>query len=78
MQHNPGNSLVGETLIKAVDGRAVTCRGSTTVTLSVEEVQFNIRVLVLERIIDDIDVILGMDAIDELGGVMVAGNDIQF
>ena len=47
-------------------------------TLLVEEVQFKISVLVLKHIVNSIDVVIGLDAIDKLGGVAINWNHIQF
>ena len=66
-------SWSGWSLIKAVDGREVRCRGSSTVTLSVEEVQLKMRLLVLEHILNSIDTDISMDAIDKLGVSLLIG-----
>ena len=65
-------------LIKAVDGREVRCRGSSTVTLTVEEIQFKMRMLVLEHSVSNIDVVISMAAIAKLGCVTIEQNCVKF
>ena len=47
-------------------------------TLSIGEVQYKIRVLVLEHIIDSSDIVNSMDAIDKLRNVTIYQNHVQF
>ena len=40
--------------------------------LIVQGVRLSVRAIVLGRIVDGVDVVMGMDAISQLGGVMIA------
>lgn len=64
----------------AVDGREIVCEGETNVELVVQEIQLGIRAIILRKLIDGIDVVLGMDAISQLGGVAVGkgGDPVTF
>ena len=45
-------------------------------TLSIEEVQFKIRMLMLEQIINNTNVVISKDAIDKLGEVTINRNHV--
>ena len=47
-------------------------------TLTVEEIQFKMRMLVLEHFVSNIDVVISMDAIAKLGGVTIEQNCVKF
>ena len=67
-----------ETSVLAVDGREVKCLGYTDVSLKIGEEVFNVNVRVMETLVGGVDVILGMDVIEKLGGVTVMRDDIKF
>ena len=54
----------------AVDGREIRC--TRDVKLIVQGVRLSVRAIVLRRIIDGVDVVMGMDAISQLSGVTIA------
>ena len=67
-----------ETSVMAFDGREVKCFGYDTVQLSVGTMEIGTRVRVTERLVGDVDVILGMDVIEKLGGVTIMADKVVF
>lgn len=68
----------GETCMTAFDGRRVKCRGATWIDLVVGGSPLKAYAIVLDNIVNDIDLVLGMDIINRLGGVSVSGTTVQF
>ena len=62
----------------AIDGSEVPCRGEATVSMTLEGYNLKVNCLVVERIFEGVDVILGMDVINRLGGVSVVNNCVKF
>ena len=58
----------GASNVRAVDGREVRCCGETFAKIVVRNIPQQFRVIVLEKLVTGIDVILGLDVIDRLGG----------
>ena len=68
----------GESYISAFDGREVKCRGTCWVNLVVAGIPLNVKVVVTDSMIGEIDLVLGNDVIDRLGGVTVKSGKVQF
>lgn len=68
----------GESNMVAFDGHSVKCRGVSTVPLVVAGVRFLMTMTVVDEIVGGIDAVIGMDAIQRLGGVIVQGDRVQF
>lgn len=68
----------GVTTMVAFDGREVQCGGTKFMKIQVGDSQIKVKVIVSDSIIDGVGVILGMDAISQLGGVMISGNKVKF
>ena len=68
----------GEARVSAFDGREVRCRGTGEVELEIEGERMKREVTVVAQMVDGVDVVLGMDVIDSLGGVKVWHNKVQF
>ena len=68
----------GESCMTAFDGRNVMCRGRCQVDVVVAGVSLKINAVAIDCIVYDIDLVLGMEVISELGGVSVNGDNIQF
>ena len=66
-----------ESKLVAVDGREIICEGERNVELTVQGTQLGIKAIVLRRLIDGIDVVLGMDVISQMGGVVIAMGEDQ-
>ena len=64
--------------VVAFDGRRVRCRGKSSVYIMVGHHKLFLSAIVVDNMLDGIDVVLGMDAITELGGVTVSGGSIEF
>ena len=62
----------------AVDGSRVQCLGQATVSLVVVGEILRVSCIVAKRLLDEVDVILGMDVIERLGGVTVRGGKVRF
>lgn len=68
----------GEGFMTAFDGRNVKCRGVSWVQLEVAGKPLKVCAVVLDNIVNNLDLVIGMEVIDQLGGVLVDGNKIQF
>ena len=55
----------------AVDGREIRCEGTRDVELIVQGVRLRVRAIVLGRIVDGVDIVMGMDAIRQLGVLLL-------
>ena len=64
--------------MKAVDGRDIKCKGIRQVEIKVHGVQVKVEAILMNRIIDGIDVIIGMDIINEMGGVTIKESGVMF
>ena len=63
---------------KAVDGRDIKCKGARQVEIKVRGVRVKVEVILMNRIIDRIDVMIGMDVINEMGGVTIKEAEVKF
>ena len=76
------SSLVGERVSKswmsAFDGRKVRCGGESPMNLEVGGIPVEVSAVAIEHLVRDLDVILGMDVIEQLGGVMVRNGGVDF
>ena len=68
----------GASNVRAVDGREVKCCGETVAKIVVRNIPLQVRVIVLEKLVTGIDVILGLDVIDRLGGATIAKGQMKF
>ena len=64
--------------VTTFEGGSVRCAGETVASLSVEGKEFKSQCLVVERLLDGIGLILGMDVIERLGGVVVCRGKAKF
>lgn len=64
--------------LMAVDGREIKCWGTAEVELTVENVRVRVQALVLEKVIDGIEVVMGMDVISQLGEVTFVKGKVVF
>ena len=62
----------------AFDGRVVKCKGVAEASLNVAGIDLNSLFTVVDHIVGNVDVVLGMDVIEQLGGVLVGGDRVQF
>ena len=68
-----------ESCLTAVDGREIVCDGEGNVELTVQGIHLSVNAIILGRLVDGVDVVLGMDAINQLGGVVIAkGEPVKF
>ena len=68
----------GESTMVAIDGHVVRCKGVSEVSLDIGNDHVVTTVTVVDKIVGDVDVVLGMDVIQQLGGVLVSGDRVQF
>lgn len=54
------------------------CCGEADAEIVVRNMPLRLRVIVLDRLISGIDVVLGLDAIDRLGGAIIAKGQVKF
>ena len=71
-------AVSGEAMVTAFDGREVKCRGTARVQIEVAGERLEREVTVVTEIVEGVDIVLGMDVIDALGGVKVWRNKVQF
>ena len=64
--------------VVAVDGSRVRCLGESTVSAVVAGVPVRMDCIVAARLVEGVDVILGMDIINELGGMSVYNGCVEF
>ena len=73
-----GEVVSGCTSVSAFDGSQVQCRGTVRVTCDVRGRELVIDMIVVETLIKGIDIVLGLDVINELGGVHIHGMAVKF
>ena len=71
-------AVVDGTSVLAFDGREVKCYGYDDIRLVIGEKTVRVRVRVTEALVGGVDVIVGMDVIEELGGVTLADGKVMF
>ena len=64
--------------VKAFNGSQIMCRGTGEVEIVVDGVSVVVVAVVSDQLVDGIDVVLGIDVIDELGGVTVGRGLVYF
>ena len=64
--------------ITAFDGNSVICRGRSVKQLTVGHQTISVEVIVVDKLLDGVDVVLGMDSIELLGGVCVYKENVVF
>ena len=64
--------------VKAIDGRDIKCKGAWQVEIKARGVRVKVEVILMNRIIDGIDIIIGMDVINEMGGVTIKKAEVKF
>lgn len=62
----------------AFDGREVKCKGKCWTELVVGEKHLEVEVVVIDEIVNGVDMVLGMDVIELLGGVTVSKGTVRF
>ena len=60
---------VGESWMSAFDGRKVRRGGERPATLEVGGTPVEVSAVAIEHLVADLDVVLGMDVMEQLGGV---------
>ena len=68
----------GKSRITVVDGRDLDCKGISLVKLVVSRMKLNINAVVIDWMVEEIDLVMGMDAIRQLGGVLINGDGVDF
>ena len=68
----------GSSYVIAFDGSVVQCKESGGLEITVGEVTITVDAIVVERIVKGVDVVLGLDAITQLGGVTIYNGMIKF
>ena len=72
------DSWEGEVSTKAFDGRVVKGRGATKVELLVDGKKVKTKSTVVDSLVGDVDIVIGMDVIRQLGGVTVGRSQVKF
>ena len=67
-----------EASVLAFDGREVKCYGYDQMRVGIGEKEVDVRMRVIETLLGGVDMILGMDVIDKLGGVTVLEGKLSF
>ena len=71
-------SWSGRRSMAAFDGRTVQCKGEKAVEIGIGNRTLPIVATVVDQIVGNIDVVLGMDVIKMMGGVTIKDNTIEF
>ena len=66
------------TTIRTVDGTEVKCRGTRQIEIELGGERLTTKAIIMERLINDIDIIIGMDVICRLGGLTVKNGQVKF
>ncbi|GFO16629.1 cellular nucleic acid-binding protein [Plakobranchus ocellatus] len=66
-RHDFVTNCVGESTLVAFDGRSVKCRGVAAATLAIGNELLESNVTVVDKIVGDVGVVIGMDIIQRLG-----------
>ena len=64
--------------MNAFEGRELICKKDSKVKIHISTRELTVNVVVADNIIDGVEVILGMDVIDTLGGLAVSRNTVKF
>ena len=78
LARNIARSWSGASNIRAVDGREVKCLGETTAEVIVRGIPIVLRALVVDHLVGGVDVVLGMKAINQLGGGTFKDGQVTF
>jgi hypothetical protein len=73
-----GDQAGNEERLVTVDGGEINVRRTRDTELKIGGVTLNVKTLVIERIMEDFDVILGLDVINKLGGATIAHGRVRF
>ena len=68
----------GVSYMTAFDGREVECRGLCMLDLEVTGIPVRVRAVVIDSLVEGVDVVLGMELINQLGGVTICRNQVRF
>ena len=72
------DSCKGEVYVIAFDGSRVKCRGYQKLRLKICGIEMKIDVVVADNILSEVEIVLGMDIINYMGGVTVANGKVEF
>lgn len=72
------DSVEGRSRMIAFDNSEVECRGMSWLDLVVAGTPVKAYAVVVNTVVDGVDVVLGMDVIDRLGGVLVSRAKVEF
>lgn len=72
------DSWEGEVCTKAFDGRVVKGKGVTEIEFEVDGQKVVTKSTVVDKLVGDVDLVLGMDVVRSLGGVTVGQSTVQF
>ena len=75
--HVVGN-CEGVNYMVAFDGSQVRCQGRRTVQIVVRGEQITVDAVVADHVLGGVDVVMGLDAIDSMGGVTVINGTVEF
>ena len=64
--------------MKAVDGRDIKYKGTRQVEIKVRGVRVKVEAILMNHIIDGIDIMIGMDVINEMGGMTIKKAEVKF
>lgn len=79
MSHDPeGDQINGMSSVQAVNAGRTRCKGSSNVEIVVQDTTLRLWVIVIDHVVGRIDVVMGMDAINCLGGVSVGEDMVSF
>lgn len=72
------DAMERRTVLVAFDGSEVKCSGVSKVEVAIGAEAVRQEVLVMEQMVGDIDMVIGMDLMTKLGGVKISQGQVQF
>lgn len=66
-----------ESPVVAFHGRSMSWRGESNILLDVGGRELNVKVLLMDKLVDNIKCVIGMDVIERLGGLKVKIREVE-
>lgn len=66
------------TKVMAFDGSVIECSEEEVMTVNYNNINIRLKIIATENLLSGVDFILGMDGIEEMGGVSIKNNKVKF
>ena len=64
--------------VLAFDGRVIQSRGRADVVIGVHEAEMSVNMIVVDEMLEGVDIVLGLDVIEGLGGMSMFEEQVEF